>query len=142
MHVYLLLYLVPARVIFVEQARGTRDVVAVPIAALVLDFAECVANDLVSPGEDGAIRAQLVEPRPEWPGLWVGDDSLVTLAVSARELLEAHAVNRHVLEPGYGAFDSGDDLGRGLLDLHQEADDAALSPPESEGGSKFRARRA
>ena len=33
-------------------------------------------------------------------------------------------MNSDGLEPGDGAFDGGDDLRRGLLDLHQEADDA------------------
>ena len=59
----------PARVVRGEQRGGPGAVVGVAAAALLLDLAEDVAEDFVAAGEDGPVRAELVEARPQrWGG--------------------------------------------------------------------------
>ena len=68
----------PRRILVSEQRRRVGAVPGVARAPLELDLGEPVANDAVAAGEDRAIRADLVEPRPDGRrGRIVGDDDVV-----------------------------------------------------------------
>src|SRR3954471_9797038 len=105
--IYLAPLLMPRRVVLAEQFGRLVNVPTIAVAALVLDLRDIVLNHTIAPAEDGAVRPDLVEARPEQRGRRVADDHAVK-AVQLRGVLffdPADAVDSSFLEPRDRRFD-------------------------------------
>jgi hypothetical protein len=83
----------------------------VPPSALVVEIIPTVEDLAVAVAEDGAVRAELVEPRPEGARALARDEVRV---------LVLQVVEGDLPEPRDSRVDGLDDLGGGVLDPHQE----------------------
>src|SRR4026209_204472 len=101
----------PHRILAVQQLRRPCSEPCKTDPAFVLDFRERIANHAVAARENGPVRSDFIEPRPQRRGGWISDGHDVTpfgqRGIAA--LLESQALDLRAPEQRDGGFDRIDE---------------------------------